>query len=163
MEPCCANVYGLADAANALPRWAGACRYADSMALEQRREFGRPGRKIADLPQHSELSALRNKVDWRKGVRALQMAVWAIDRALQRYLCDLGRHPKVGRIKLRGWCPLGGEVHSIPARYQAGHCYASPAWRKQVPTPAPSKLPTGWACFRRRLAANSTNAVGSLR
>ncbi|MBO0766507.1 MAG: hypothetical protein J2P50_18225 [Hyphomicrobiaceae bacterium] len=180
MEPCRANVDGLGpmpDEADAFAQWAGARRFRD-LALERRREFGRPGRNITDLSQHSALSALANKVDWIKAVpvHALQMAVWAIDRVFQRHLWGLGRYPKprekvkddsfilpnpadlglrryhrhhgavripkVSWITLRGWRPRSGELRSIPNGCQAGHWYATPAWRKPVSTPAPPVLPT---------------------
>jgi putative transposase len=49
---------------------------------------------------------------------------------------------KVGWVKLRGWRPLGGELCSVTIRRKAGHWYASIAWRKEVPEPEPSNLPS---------------------
>jgi putative transposase len=82
--------------AQAFVQWAGACRFVYNLALEQRRDWWRPGRSITYLSQQSELTALRNEVDWLKAVpvHALQMAVRAVDTAFQRFAIGLSDFPQ---------------------------------------------------------------------
>jgi putative transposase len=51
--------------------------------------------------------------------------------------------PKVGWVKLVGYRPLGGERRSVTISRKAGHWFASVAWRKEMPDPAPANLPSG--------------------
>jgi putative transposase len=94
-----ANVYRLEpspEQAAALAQWTGACRAAYNLALEQRRDWHRPGRKFTYLSQQAELTALRAEVDWFRAVpvHALQMSVRALDDAFQRFFLGLGDYPK---------------------------------------------------------------------
>jgi putative transposase len=75
---------------------AGACRFVYNLALEQRRDWYRPGRNITYLSQRSEITALRAEVAWLAAapVHALQMAVWAVDTAFQRFFMGLGGYPQ---------------------------------------------------------------------
>ena len=75
---------------------AGACRFVYNLALEQRRDWHRPGRNITYLSQRSEITALRAEVAWLAAapVHALQMAVWAVDTAFQRFFMGLGGYPQ---------------------------------------------------------------------
>jgi putative transposase len=70
-----------------------------NLALEQCRDWWRPGRKIRYLSQQSELTALRAEVDWLKAVpvHALQMAVRAVDTAYQKFFAGLCEYPKPHR------------------------------------------------------------------
>ena len=95
MQLCRANIYRLEptpDQAAALSQWVGACRYVYNLALEQRREFWRPGRTFTYVGQAAELTNLRAEVDWLRDVpvHALQMAVRAVDTAYQRFFAGLG-------------------------------------------------------------------------
>jgi putative transposase len=50
--------------------------------------------------------------------------------------------PKVGWVKLVGYRPLGGELRAVTISRKAGHWFASIAWRKEVPDPVPTNLPS---------------------
>ena len=52
------------------------------------------------------------------------------------------KFPKVGRVKFVGFRKLGGTMRSVPIRRQAGHWFASIAWRREVPDPEPGNLPS---------------------
>ncbi|MEW5424609.1 helix-turn-helix domain-containing protein [Amorphus sp. 3PC139-8] len=86
MEQMRANVYRLyptpAQSA-AMARIAGACRFVHNLALEQRRDWWRPGRRFSFGQQSRELTALRRQVDWLRDcpVHALQNALRDVDRA----------------------------------------------------------------------------------
>lgn len=102
MEVCRANIYRLEPTpkqADAFSQWVGACRYVYNLALEQRREFWRPGRRFTYVGQAAELTTLRGEVDWLGAVpvHALQMAVRAVDAAYQRFFSGLGEYPKPHR------------------------------------------------------------------
>ena len=62
---------------------AGACRFVYNLALEQRRDWYRPGRKFNFASQCRELTMLRAGVDWLKAapVHTLQQALKDLDRA----------------------------------------------------------------------------------
>jgi putative transposase len=79
-----------------LSQWVGACRSVYNLALEQRREWYRPGRKITYLSQQSEITLLRAEVDWLAAVpvHALQMAARAVDAAFQRFFMGLADYPQ---------------------------------------------------------------------
>lgn len=83
----------------AFARWSGACRFVFNLALEQRRDWYRPGRNFSYHQQQGELTKLRAEVDWLRAVpvHALQMAVRAVDSAFQRFLAGLGGYPKPRR------------------------------------------------------------------
>ena len=94
-----ANLYRLdptAEQALFLSQTAGACRFVYNLALEQRRDWYRPGRKITYLSQQSEITALRAEVAWLAAapVHALQMAVRAVDAAFQQFFMGLGGYPQ---------------------------------------------------------------------
>jgi len=63
---------------------AGACRFVYTLALEQRRDWYRPGRKFSFASQCREATALRAEVEWLKAapVYALQQALRDLDRAI---------------------------------------------------------------------------------
>jgi putative transposase len=94
-----ANVYRLAptsEQAVAFTQWVGACRAVYNLALEQRRDWSRPGRKFTYLSQQAELTALRAEIDWMRAVpvHALQMSIRALDTAFQRFFMGLPDYPK---------------------------------------------------------------------
>jgi putative transposase len=97
-----ANTYRLEptpEQAQAFTQWAGACRFVYNLALEQRRDWWRPGRQITYLSQQVELTARRAEVDWLKAVpvHALQMAGRAVDAAFQRFAIGLSDLPQPRR------------------------------------------------------------------
>lgn len=97
-----ANLYRLEptpEQASAFAQWAGACRYIYNLALEQRRDWHRPGRRFSYNQQQGEITQLRAEVDWIKAVpiHALQMAVRAVDNAFQRFFSGLGGYPQPRR------------------------------------------------------------------
>jgi putative transposase len=94
-----ANLYRLdptTEQALFLSQTAGACRFVYNLALEQRRDWYRPGRKITCLSQLSEITALRAEVAWLAAapVHALQMAVRAVDAAFQRFFMGICGYPQ---------------------------------------------------------------------
>ena len=88
-----------AEQASAFAQWAGACRYVYNLALEQRRDWHRPGRSFSYNQQQGEITHLRAEVDWLKAVpvHALQMAVRSLDNAFQRFFSGLGNFPQPRR------------------------------------------------------------------
>ena len=94
-----ANVYRLEptpEQGASFAQWAGACRAVYNLALEQRRDWHRPGRKFTYLSQQAELTVLRAEVDWIRAtpVHALQMSIRALDSAFQRFFMGLGDYPR---------------------------------------------------------------------
>lgn len=85
--------------ANAFAQWVGACRFVYNLALEQRCNWYRPGRRFSYNQQQGELTALRAEVDWLRAVpvHALQMSIRALDSAFQRFFAGLGCYPKPRR------------------------------------------------------------------
>jgi len=66
---------------------AGACRFIYNLALEQRRDFYRPGRKINFASQCRELTLLRAETDWLKAapVHTLQQALRDLEQAYRNW------------------------------------------------------------------------------
>jgi putative transposase len=64
-----------------------ACRFVYNLALEQRRDFYRPGRKIDFASQCRELTLLRTETDWLKAApaQALQQALRDLDQAYRYF------------------------------------------------------------------------------
>lgn len=85
-----ANVYRLyptPDQAARMARIAGACRFVYNLALEQRRIWWRPGRRLSFARQCRELTELRREVEWLKDcpVHALQNALRDVQRAYENW------------------------------------------------------------------------------
>src|SRR5690349_21102643 len=78
-----------------LGQWVGAVRATYNLALEQRRTFGRPGRRITLASQTRELTALRAACDWLLAVpvHPLQQALRDLDRAYQHWWAGRARAP----------------------------------------------------------------------
>ena len=74
---------------------AGACRFVYNLALEQRRDWWRPGRKFNSVSQCREVTELRAQVDWIKAapVAALQQALRDLDRAYQNWWAGRADYP----------------------------------------------------------------------
>ena len=77
------RLYPTPEQAAQMARIAGACRFVYNLALEQRRNWWRPGRKFNFASQCREVTALRAEVDWIKAVpvHALQQTLRDLDRA----------------------------------------------------------------------------------
>ena len=82
-----------------LAQVAGSCRYVFNLALEQRRDWWRPGRSFTFASQCREVTNLRADVDWLKAcpVHALQCALRDVDAAFQRFFAGLGGYPRPRR------------------------------------------------------------------
>ena len=70
-----------------------------NLALEQRRDWYRPGRKFSFASQCREVTALRAEVDWLKAapVHTLQQALRDLDRAYQNWWAGRAGAPKPHR------------------------------------------------------------------
>ena len=66
---------------------AGACRFIYNLALEQRRDWCRPGRKFSFASQCREVTLLRAEVEWLNAapVHTLQQALRDLERAYQNW------------------------------------------------------------------------------
>ena len=78
-----------------LAQWVGAVRCVYNLALEQRRDWYRPGRKFNFASQCREVTALRAEFDWLREVpvHPLQQAVRDLDRAYQNWWTGRARAP----------------------------------------------------------------------
>jgi putative transposase len=78
-----------------LAQWIGAVRFVYNLALEQRRDWWRPGRRINFVSQCREITDLRAEVDWIEAapVQVLQQAVKDLDRAYQNWWSGRARPP----------------------------------------------------------------------
>lgn len=95
-----ANVYRLApteDQNICMARWAGACRFVYNLAIEQRRDWHRPGRYFSYHQQAAELTLLRAEVDWLRAVpvHALQCALRAAENSFERFFSGNARYPRM--------------------------------------------------------------------
>lgn len=77
------RLYPTPDQSQKMAQIAGSCRFVYNLALEQRRDWYRPGRKFNFLSQCREVTALRAEVDWIKAapVHTLQQALKDLDGA----------------------------------------------------------------------------------
>ena len=82
-----------------LAQTAGACRALYNLALEQRRDWWRPGRKIGLKSQLHELTKLREEIEWFRAapVHALQSALKDLDRAFQNFFAGRAGFPRFKR------------------------------------------------------------------
>jgi putative transposase len=66
---------------------AGACRFIYNLALEQRRNWYRPGRKFSFASQCREVTMLRAEVEWLRAapIHPLQQALRDLERAYQNW------------------------------------------------------------------------------
>jgi putative transposase len=74
---------------------AGSCRFVYNLALEQRRDWYRPGQRFSFASQCREVTTLRAEVDWLKACPAqtLQQALKDLDRAYQNWWAGRARAP----------------------------------------------------------------------
>jgi putative transposase len=93
-----ANVYRLyptPEQAQQMAQIAGSCRFVYNLALEQRAEWWKPGRKFNFAGQCREVTMLRSEVDWLKAapVHTLQQALKDLDRAYQNWWAGRTDYP----------------------------------------------------------------------
>ena len=81
------RLYPTDEQAQQMAQIAGSCRFVYNLALEQRRDWHRPGRKFSFASQCREVTVLRAEVDWLKAapVHTLQQALKDLDRAYQNW------------------------------------------------------------------------------
>lgn len=81
------RLYPTPEQAALMAQIAGACRFVYNLALEQRRDWYRPGRKFTFASQCREVTQLRAEVEWLKAcpVHTLQQALRDLDRAYQNW------------------------------------------------------------------------------
>lgn len=90
------RLYPTPGQAQQMAQIAGACRFVYNLALEQRRDWWRPGRTLNFASQCREVTALRAEVDWIKAVpvHTLQQALRDLDRAYQNFFSRRTAYPK---------------------------------------------------------------------
>lgn len=81
--------------AQKLSRWLGAVRCVYNLALEQRRDWYRPGRRFNFASQCREVTALRAEVDWLREapIHPLQQAIRDLDRAYANFFAGRKGYP----------------------------------------------------------------------
>lgn len=81
------RLYPTPDQSAQMVQIAGACRFVYNIALEQRRNWYRPGRRFSFASQCREVTMLRAEIDWLKAPPAntLQQALKDLDRAYQNW------------------------------------------------------------------------------
>jgi putative transposase len=89
------RLYPTPEQAQQMAQIAGSCRFVFNLALEQRRDWYRPGRKFSFASQCREVTALRAEVDWLKAapVHTLQQALKDLDRAYQNWWAGRAEAP----------------------------------------------------------------------
>jgi putative transposase len=89
------RLYPTPEQAATLGRWVGAVRAVYNVALEQRRDWYRPGRRINFASQCREVTALRAEFDWLRDVpvHPLHQAMKDLDRAHQNWWASRARAP----------------------------------------------------------------------
>ncbi len=88
--------YPTPEQAATLGAWIGAVRFTFNLALEQRRDWYRPGRRFNFASQCREVTALRAEVDWLRDVpvHPLQQAMRDLDRAYQNWWAGRAQAPQ---------------------------------------------------------------------
>ena len=89
------RLYPTPEQAHQMAQIAGSCRFVFNLALEQRRDWYRPGRKFSFASQCREVTALRAEVDWLKAapVHTLQQALKDLDRAYRNWWAGRAEAP----------------------------------------------------------------------
>jgi len=93
------RLYPTPEQAVQMAQIAGACRFVYNLALEQRRDWYRPGRKFNFVSQCREVTLLRSEVEWLKAVpvHTLQQALRDLDRAYQNWWAGRAQAPRPRR------------------------------------------------------------------
>ncbi|CAH2603327.1 transposase [Rhodovastum atsumiense] len=81
------RLYPIDEQEQKLGQWVGAVRFTYNIALEQRRDWYRPGRTFNFASQCREVTTLRAEVDWLRDVpvHPLQQAIKDLDRAYMNW------------------------------------------------------------------------------
>jgi putative transposase len=114
-----------------LGQWIGAVRFTYNIALEQRRDWYRPGRTITFASQCRELTTLRSEVEWLRDVPAnsLHQALKDLDRAYVNWWKGRANAPtprKRGRNdSMRFPAPATFDFRRIPAIGGRSSCPSS--------------------------------------
>lgn len=89
------RLYPTPEQAQQMAQIAGSCRFVFNLALEQRRDWWKPGRTFNFASQCREVTALRADVDWLKAapVHTLQQALKDLDRAYQNWWAGRADYP----------------------------------------------------------------------
>ena len=89
------RLYPTPEQAAQMAQIAGACRFVYNLALEQRRDWYRPGRRFNFASQCREVTLLRAEVAWLKAVpvHTLQQALRDLDRAYQTWWAGRAKAP----------------------------------------------------------------------
>lgn len=89
------RLYPTPDQARQMMQIAGSCRFVYNLALEQRRDWYRPGRKFSFASQCRDVTALRAEVDWLRDcpVHTLQQALKDLDSAYQNWWAGRADYP----------------------------------------------------------------------
>jgi putative transposase len=89
------RLYPTPEQAARMAQIAGACRFVYNLALEQRRDWYRPGRKFTFASQCRDVTQLRAEVEWLKAVpvHPLQQALRDLDRAYQNWWAGRAQAP----------------------------------------------------------------------
>ena len=89
------RLYPTPEQATQMAQIAGACRFVYNLALEQRRDWYRPGRRFTFASQCREVTQLRAEVAWLKAVpvHTLQQALRDLDRAYQSWWAGRAKAP----------------------------------------------------------------------
>jgi putative transposase len=89
------RLYPTPEQAHQMAQIAGSCRFVFNLALEQRRDWWKPGRTFNFASQCREVTMLRAEVDWLKAapVHSLQQALKDLDRAYQNWWAGRAEYP----------------------------------------------------------------------
>ena len=89
------RLYPTPEQAQQLAPIAGSCRFVFNLALQQRRDWWKPGRAFNVASQCREITMLRAEVDWLKAapVHTLQQAIKDLDRAYQNWWAGRANYP----------------------------------------------------------------------
>ena len=89
------RLYPTPEQAHQMAQIAGSCRFVFNLALEQRRDWWKPGRTFNFASQCREVTMLRAEADWLKAapVHTLQQALKDLDRAYQNWWAGRADYP----------------------------------------------------------------------
>ena len=107
------RLYPTPDQVSQMAQISGACRFVYNLALEQRREWYRPGRRFTFASQCRELTQLRAEVDWLRAapIHPLQQALRDLERAYRNWWAAMGER----RDRARRAQPAAS---AFPTRYR---------------------------------------------
>jgi putative transposase len=96
------RLYPTDEQAQKLAQWVGAVRFTYNLALEQRRDWYRPGRQFSFASQCREVTLLRAEVDWLRDapVHPLQQAIKDLDHAYRNWWAGRAKAPRPRKREL---------------------------------------------------------------